>query len=137
LFCSLAVRCALCADLCFVENSSRNLARISCALVDEKELLASIVRWTIAFTVNTKQHLRFEWHPTELQQILTEADIELLANSEHKPLYTLEKLSNFTREALDSSECPSINSDIWMGMDTNLSNFGNALSSCERILTSE
>ena len=115
-------------------NRTRDFARQACGFVDEHFLVDSMVRWTVAFAVCTKRHLRFERDLDELDGKLPEEEIQRIQEAKHMPLYCLERLTIYTRQALESPRNKIMSDIIFQTMDANLTQFEDELGACERIL---
>eukprot|EP01043_Picozoa_sp_COSAG02_P010712 COSAG02_NODE_382_length_23409_cov_45.812999_6_plen_356_part_00 len=115
-------------------NRTRDFARQACSFVDDHFLVDNMVRWTVAFAVCTKRHLRFERDLDELEGKLEEKEIEQIQEAKHMPLYCLERLSQYCRQALESPQSPIVSDITFTAMDANLTQFEDELGACERIL---
>ncbi len=108
----------------------RNLLRAGlCVLPDDAEpLKVALVKWTVAFGVLLKLHLREDAKPDsiarELGAWLSPADVALLARARHKPNAALQVLSRLVRRAPPVERAP---------LEAALSAFSEALGRCERI----
>eukprot|EP00966_Prymnesium_polylepis_P062826 1458233-Prymnesium_polylepis.1 len=115
-------------------NRTRDLARQSIAYMGDDSHVDSMVRYTIAFAVAMKRHLRVERELSELIEkgVLTQEQCEEIQQSgKHMPLFVLEKLSTTIR----SSRKAGLTTDIEaMTLDANLTKFEDDLGACERIL---
>jgi len=115
-------------------NRTRDFVRQSCAFVSDPQLNDSMTRWTVAFAITTKRHLRFERGLTELEGMFPAAELAKISGAKHMPLYCLERLSTLTRIArLDPRE-HLVTDIIHSTMDANLTQFEDELGACERIL---
>ena len=74
-------------------NRTRDFVRQSCAFVSDPQLNDSMTRWTVAFAITTKRHLRFERGLTELEGMFPAAELAKISGAKHMPLYCLERLS--------------------------------------------
>ena len=115
-------------------NRTRDFARQTCGFVDEHFLVDNMVRWTVAFAVCTKRHLRFERELDELEGKLAADEIERIQEAKHMPLYCLERLTTYTRTALESPRNKLMSDITFAAMDANLTQFEDELGACERIL---
>jgi hypothetical protein len=115
-------------------NRTRDFARQACSFVDEHFLVDNMVRWTVAFAVCTKRHLRFERDLDELEGKLKDEEIKRIQEAKHMPLYCLERLSQYCRQALESPQSPIVSDITFTAMDANLTQFEDELGACERIL---
>jgi hypothetical protein len=115
-------------------NRTRDFARQTCGFVDEHFLVDSMVRWTVAFAVCTKRHLRFERDLDELEGKLAQEEIRRIQEAKHMPLYCLERLTTYTRQALESPHNKIMTDINFAAMDANLTQFEDELGACERIL---
>ena len=115
-------------------NRTRDFARQSVGFVDEYYLVDNMVRWTVAFAVCTKRHLRFERELDELEGKLTPEEIARIQDAKHMPLYCLERLSTYCRLARESPRNKLVTDIVFTAMDHNLTQFEDELGACERIL---
>ena len=116
-----------------VINRTRDLARQAVTYMGDDTHVEAMVRYTIAFAVTMKRHLRFERELTELlkKNVLTPEQIGEIQGAKHMPLFTCEKLT----ETIHSAKKAGLISDIEaMAMDANVTDFEDELGGCERIL---
>ena len=115
-------------------NRTRDFARQSVGFVDEYYLVDNMVRWTVAFAICTKRHLRFERKLDELEGRLAPEEIARIQEAKHMPLYCLERLSTYCRLARESPRNKLVTDIVFIAMDHNLTQFEDELGACERIL---
>ncbi len=108
----------------------RNLVRLGLdALPDDGEpLKCALVKWTIAFGVLLKLHLRADTRPEallrELGAWLSTDEVAYLAAARHKPNAALQVLSRLVRAAPPAERAP---------LEVALGAFSESLGRCERI----
>ncbi|GIL87210.1 hypothetical protein Vretimale_14310 [Volvox reticuliferus] len=111
-------------------NRSRDIMRqgATCFPDDQVEAKKALARWTVAFA----RALRIHFQPevtleSELKNILTPAELEMLAKSQHRPVRAIHVIS----QIILSVPMSSIHQ---MQMSTNLTFFHDVLGGCERLL---
>jgi putative membrane protein len=90
-----------------------------------------LIRYTIAFAVCMKRHLRFERDLPELEEVLTEEQIKEIQKAKHLPNFVLDVLSHVVRSAKREGLLGEFEA---MTIDANLTQFEDDLGACERIL---
>ena len=116
-----------------VINRTRDLARQAIAYMGDDAHVDTMVRYTIAFAVAMKRHLRFERELNELlkKSVLTPEQLSEIQSAKHMPLLVCERLT----ETIHSAKVKGLISDIEaMAMDSNVTDFEDELGGCERIL---
>ncbi|GLC45340.1 hypothetical protein PLESTM_001722000 [Pleodorina starrii] len=111
-------------------NRSRDIMRqgATCFPDDQVEAKKALARWVVAFA----RALRIHFQPevtleSELKNILTPAELEMLAKSQHRPVRAIHAIS----QIIQSVPMSSIHQ---MQMSTNLTFFHDVLGGCERLL---
>jgi putative membrane protein len=114
-------------------NRTRDLARQSIAYIGDEAHVDTMIKYTIAFAVTTKRHLRLERELPELVEtgVLTPEQVAEVQAAQHMPLLVLEKLSATIRSARKAALLSDIEA---MALDANLTKFEDDLGACERIL---
>jgi putative membrane protein len=115
-------------------NRTRDFARQSSGFIKDPILTDRMIRWTIAFAVCTKRHLRFERELTELKHILGEQEVEEIQAAVHMPLQCLERLTQYMVQAREDPKESRVTDIVMTAMDANLTDFEDELGACERIL---
>ena len=116
-----------------VINRTRDLARQAITYMGDDTHVDAMVRYTIAFAVTMKRHLRFERELGELltKGVLTAEQISEIQTAKHMPLLVCERLT----ETIRSAKLKGLISDIEaMALDANVTDFEDELGGCERIL---
>ena len=112
-------------------NRTRDLARqIVHYIRDEPAQHRRILGFIVAFVVVLKRHLRDEKGLQELESVLSIQDLRNIQEAEHMPLYCIDVLTNYIKEACAAGK---ISDHILYMMDANLTQFLEALGGCERI----
>ncbi|EFJ41045.1 hypothetical protein VOLCADRAFT_121660 [Volvox carteri f. nagariensis] len=111
-------------------NRSRDIMRqgATCFPDDQVEAKKALARWVVAFA----RALRIHFQPevtieSELKNILTPAELEMLAKSQHRPVRAIHAIS----QIIQSVPMSSIHQ---MQMSNNLTFFHDVLGGCERLL---
>ncbi|KAG2485723.1 hypothetical protein HYH03_015607 [Edaphochlamys debaryana] len=111
-------------------NRSRDIMRqgATCFPDDQVEAKKALARWTVAFA----RALRIHFQPevtieSELKNILTPAELEMLARSQHRPVRAIHAIS----QIIQSVPMSSIHQQQ---MSLNLTFFHDVLGGCERLL---
>ncbi|KAG2451683.1 hypothetical protein HYH02_003463 [Chlamydomonas schloesseri] len=111
-------------------NRSRDIMRqgATCFPDDQVEAKKALARWVVAFS----RALRIHFQPevtieSELQNILTPAELQMLAKSQHRPVRAIHAIS----QIIQSVPMSSIHQ---MQMSNNLTFFHDVLGGCERLL---
>merc|ERR1712039_780276 len=117
-------------------NRTRDLARQAVAHIKDFEHVDKVIRYTIAFAIAMKHHLRFEKGPhsmPELRELSILPDREALKveSAEHMPVHILDILSRVIVSAKDRG---FIGEYTMMTLDENLRQYEDELGACERIL---
>lgn len=116
-----------------VINRTRDLARQAITYMGDDKHVDTMVRYTIAFAVTMKRHLRSERELNELltKSVLTPEQISEIQTAKHMPLLVCERLT----ETIRSAKKQGLLSDIEaMALDANVTDFEDELGGCERIL---
>jgi len=111
-------------------NRSRDIMRQAETLFpdDDEEAKKALARWMVAFARSLRIHFQPEVTlESELQSILTPAELEMLKNSQHRPVKAIHVLS----EIIQSAKMDPIHQ---MQMSGNLTFFQDVLGGCERLL---
>jgi len=114
-------------------NRTRDFARQATAYIQEEQHVEKLIRYTIAFAMTTKRHLRFERDLDEVLDngVLTYAQVEEIQAAKHMPNFILEVLAR----TLDSAYKDGHLSDYQtMTLDKNLTQYEDDLGACEKIL---
>ena len=116
-----------------VINRTRDLARQAITYMGDEAHVDTMVRYTIAFAVAMKRHLRVERELTELltKSVLTPEQISEIQAAKHMPLFVLERLTETIRSAQDKG---LLSDHVAMALDANVTDFEDELGGCERIL---
>ncbi|GLI71678.1 hypothetical protein VaNZ11_016960, partial [Volvox africanus] len=111
-------------------NRSRDIMRqgATCFPDDQVEAKKALARWVVSFA----RALRIHFQPevtleSELKNILTPAELEMLAKSQHRPVRAIHAIS----QIIQSVPMSSIHQ---MQMSNNLTFFHDVLGGCERLL---
>lgn len=114
-------------------NRTRDLARQAAAYIGDDVHVERIVRYTIAFAVTTKVHLRMERALDDLgnMSVLSDEQVTEIQQAKHMPNFVLDVLS----QTLVSAKAAGLLSDITvMQLDSTLTQFEDDLGACERIM---
>ncbi|CEL98169.1 unnamed protein product [Vitrella brassicaformis CCMP3155] len=87
-----------------VINNCRGIKRLTTTFVDNSDLRANMLRFTAAYGVALKQHLRQESDLTEFSPLINAKEMRELfnLNQRNKPLAVCSKLTLLTRETLSN-----------------------------------
>ncbi|PSC75582.1 UPF0187 chloroplastic [Micractinium conductrix] len=113
-----------------VLNRTRNICRLGLAWIgdDKRELRSMLCRWAPAFSKTLMCHLRKgEDLREELEGILLPHEIEGVLRASHRPNYVLQVLAQIVRTA-------GLPTAATLRMEDDLTNFGDSLGGCERLL---
>jgi len=114
-------------------NRTRDFARQAVSHIGDDAHVERIVRYTIAFAVVTKVHLRMErdLHDLVDLSVLSEAQVLDIQNAKHMPNFVIEVLS----ETVASAKAKGLLSEIGTIMlDQNLTQYEDEPGACERIM---
>ena len=112
-------------------NRTRDLAsQIVTYVPDEPARHRRILGFIVAVAVAKKRHLRDERGLQELDTVLSIQDVRNIQEAEHMPLYCIDVLRNYIREAYASGK---ISDRVLEMMDANLTAIGDTFGGCEGI----
>jgi len=114
-------------------NRTRDFARQAVSHIGDDAHVDRIVRYTIAFAVSTKVHLRTERDLSDLVNlnVLSEAQVVEIQGAKHMPNFVLEVLS----QTVASAKAKGLLSEIGtLILDSNLTQYEDELGACERIM---
>lgn len=118
-------------------NRSRDIVRMALAYFpeldpkgcDNQRKKAALARWVGVFTIALKCHLRArEDLEGEAEKLLTEQELQLLLNAEHKVLLCLQMMSHIIENA-------GVTGFQMQQMQANITTFEDILGGCERLLS--
>jgi putative membrane protein len=114
-----------------IVNESRNLARASSVhLSREPELLARVVRWTVAWVYAAMHHLRDQRGLGPVASALPAREVEEVLAAQHVPLEIARRISSHLAEARSSG---LVSDYLLVAIDQNVQILIDALGACERI----
>ena len=114
-------------------NRTRDISRQAACYMNDRAHVDRLIRYTIAFAVTMKRHLRFERDLDELlvDGVLTEEQVKEIQGAKHMPNFILDVLSHVIRSAKKEGLLGEFEE---MTLDSNLTQFEDNLGKCERIL---
>jgi predicted membrane chloride channel (bestrophin family) len=111
-----------------VVNHTRDLARQIEAYMTDYYLAEKCFRWSIAWVVMLKQHLREETWVDELRGLLSDEGINYLASCHNKPMGACHRLAEIIHEAVCSR---ALLPDLLPSVDLNVTDIVNTIGECE------
>jgi putative membrane protein len=114
-----------------IVNETRNVARLASVLLEkDPELVARIVRWTIAFAWSTMFHLRGQKNLGPGKSSLPNVDVAAVEKAQHPPLAVAREIS----AAIAEAQARGLITDVQqMALDANVKELVDYLGACERI----
>ena len=114
-----------------IVNETRNVARLASVLLEkDPELVARIVRWTIAFAWATMFHLRGQKNLGPGKDSLPNADVGAVEKAQHPPLAVAREIC----AAIAEAQARGLLTDVQqMAIDANVKELVDYLGACERI----
>lgn len=117
-----------------ITYTTRDLSRKAANYIRQPELVGRVCRWSIAFAVAIKRHLRAERQLPELADVLSPVEIEAVIRADHMVLFVCEQLG----AALEAARASGVISDfICMELDRDIFDLESTLGMAERILTTK
>jgi putative membrane protein len=114
-----------------IVNETRNLGRSASVLLAESpDLLARLVRWTIAFPWATMHQLRGTRWPGQPTDGLPEEEVKEVLAAEHVPLAIARRIS---AQLVEARQRGVISDYVQMTLDQNVQLLVDYLGACERI----
>ena len=114
-----------------IVNESRNLARASSVFLSlEPALLASVVRWTVAWVHATMHHLRGQRGLGHVASALPAQEVEAVLAAQHVPLEIARRISALLAEARDKG---LVSDYVLLSLDQNVQLLIDYMGACERI----
>lgn len=114
-----------------IVNESRNLARASSVLLSrEPALLASVVRWTVAWVHATMHHLRGQRGLGPVASALPAQEVEAVLAAQHVPLEIARRISSLLAEARNKG---LLSDYLLVSLDQNVQLLIDYMGACERI----
>lgn len=114
-------------------NRTRDFARQAVSYIGDDVHVERLIRYTVAFAVTTKVHLRIERDLSDLSnmKVVSDEQIEEIQGAKHMPNFCLEVLS----ETLASAKKAGLLTEIGtLMLDSNLTQYEDDLGACERIM---
>ncbi len=115
-----------------IVNESRNLVRLSVAMVRDEAAVHEIVRWTCAFPYATMNHLRGGSDLGQAAHRLDPEQVRVAVDAQHTPLAIAARLSAILREERAADRLSDI---TLVALEQNISMLVDYLGACERIRT--
>ena len=114
-----------------IVNETRNVVRLASVLLEkDPELVARIVRWTIAFAWATMFYLRGQKNLGPGKSSLPNADVGAVEAAQHPPLAVAREIS----AAIAEAQARGLITDVQqMALDMNVKELVDYLGACERI----
>jgi len=114
-------------------NRTRDFARQAVSYIGDDIHVEKLVRYTVAFAVTTKVHLRTERDLSDLvsMEVLSNKQVLEIQNAKHMPNFVLEVLSQTVASARQSGLLSEIGT---LMVDSNLTQYEDDLGACERIM---
>mmetsp|Transcript_5374 Transcript_5374/g.14759 ORF Transcript_5374/g.14759 Transcript_5374/m.14759 type:complete len:406 (-) Transcript_5374:567-1784(-) len=112
-------------------NRTRDFSRQGAAYVRSHARVATLMKYSVAYAVCAKQHLRGDRNLAELAVYLSRGEVEEIEQSKHVVLRVLRTLSETLAGAHAAGEIDSIQLSM---LDANLTTLEDTLGACERIL---
>lgn len=113
-----------------IVNETRNLVRMSAAMIEDQGAVREIARWTAAFPYATMNHLRGGSDLGNAATRLDPAEVSAAVAAQHTPLAIVARVSDVLREQRAAGRLSDI---TLVALEQNLTLLVDYLGACERI----